>query len=267
MKVRFILFYSLVWLYLLTGCSNEIKLIGPKQEVSQYSAEVFNIKNSVNLSINNDTGNVEIYVWNKKEIKFEITKKLRGAQSKVDLLKKLNDFILKIKNENDNIYFNAKYKGNIKSPFDRSIDLKIYLPQRISEINCKMDIGKIKIFDEINCNLNIQMNMVDTQINMFKGKLEIKGDMGDLRINDCEILPDSFVKINNGSIIIKGNLINQGKYDFETGIGNIDLSFPVESKLNIESVGAMDKNEFTSEEGAAIVRVESGMGKISINKY
>ncbi|MDO8610327.1 MAG: hypothetical protein Q7R95_07290, partial [bacterium] len=155
----------------------------------------------------------------------------------------------------------------IKNPISRSVDLKIYVPQKISNINCKIVSGKIKIFDQIKCNLNIEMNMVNTEISVFKGKIVLKGDKGDLRINSGQLLPDSFVKLNNGSIIIKAELASQGKYDFETDIGNVDLTFPKESKINIENIGMLDVNEFISEDATTKVSVVTGMGKITLKKY
>lgn len=267
MAIRYVVIYLFACILLLSGCAETNKFTGPKLEVKQYSVETVTIEKPLDLSIISDSGNIEIYTWNKKEIKFEITKKIKGFQNKETLERNFYDFQLKIEKENDKVNFNVKYKGKINSPIDRSVDLKIFIPQKISNIDCKMDLGKIKILDEIKCNLKIEINMVDTEINMFQGKLIFKGDMGDLRINNGRILADSSVKINIGSIIIKGALASNGEYDFETGIGNLDLTFPKKSKIKVESIGTLDVNEFEKEDSETRVKVNTGMGKISLTKY
>lgn len=266
MRRRFLL-VIIYCLFLFSSCAETDRIIGPKLEITQYSSKSFKLEKHLDLSITYDSGNLEIYTWNKREIKFEITKKIRSVQEANTSENKFNDFDIIVKQENNKVIFNSKYKGNIKNPIDRSIDLRIYLPQKNSNIYCRMDLGKIKIFDEINCNLNIQMNLIDTEINKFEGKLILKGDMGDLRLNGGLLLPDSSVKVNNGNIIIKSEIVNQGKYDFETGIGNIDLTFPKDSNISLEKVGALAVNEFIPNDNSTKVSATTGMGKISIRKY
>lgn len=252
---------------LLSACSTGNINLGPKREVTSYSEKTFPAEQPPELDIACDSGDIEIYSWNKKEIKFEITERVRGIQTKEILQKKLKDFDVTMKQEGNKILFKSQYKGSIKSPADRSVNLKIYLPKRVLAMKYQMDIGTLKFFDDVSCTLTAQLNMVNTSINKFDGKFNVTADMGNVRVDSGFIKQGSSIKTNMGNIIIKSGFEESGEYSFETEMGNIDLTLPAHTKAAFESIGAVEVNELQASASAANVKLRSGMGKISIRKY
>lgn len=268
MKVRlFVIILTIAYFVLLPGCKTADIDIGPKREVSQYSEKTINVEQPVELELTGDSNNVEIYSWNKKEVKFEITKRVRGIYTKNVMEKKLNDFKINIKNESNKISFISQYKGSIKNAADRSVDLKIYIPKKVKSMNYKLDTGTLKIYDDVNCGLNAVLSMVNTEINKFNGLINLKADMGDLRISNGKIASGSSIVINMGNIRIKSEFENEGDYNFETNMGNIDINLPKDTQVKLETIGSVETDVFKPESDSAKIRARSGMGKITITKY
>jgi len=250
-----------------TGCSNVKKYIGPKTEVISYDEKIITVANPVEIAITGQTGNIEVYNWDEKEVKFEITKKIKGSKDE-NINEKLKNIriISNIKGETD-ISFEWKYEGPNKGPLDKSVDLKIYLPKKVRLIKYKLDIGKIKIYDDVKYDIFADLNMANIEINKFEGRLNIKGEMSNLKISGGLIKSGSSVKLNMGNINIKAECEVNGSYEFETRMGNIDLALPVNSSVSFENNGYVQINEFEAEEYPTKIKIKSEMGRICINKY
>lgn len=259
--------FIIITLLLATSCSKVETTASNKQEVFEYSTKTFQIGNYVDLNISIDMGKVEIYTWNKKEIKFEAAKSIIGNKEKELLYKKLKDIQIEYKYENNLITYFSKYRGGIENSKDKSLALKIYLPIKTRNIKCKLDFGTIKFFDQINCNLNMEMNHADAEIDMIKGKVNVTSGRGEVRINNGELYPESFIKINTGNLNIKAALMYRGKYNFEIGTGNISLALPKTSKVFFENLGTFTTNEFISQESPTSIRLVTDMGRIIVKKY
>jgi PBP1b-binding outer membrane lipoprotein LpoB len=251
---------------ILYGCASDTAGFKPKREVVSYDEKILNTDQFPSLDLTNNSGNIEIYSWDRREIKFEIKKRIRGMGSEEILKKDLDGFRIEFKQENDDFYFISSYNGPIKSQIDRAIDLNVTIPKDIKSISCQLDVGKIKIHDDIKCELKFKINMANIDINRFDGIINLKADMSDLRISGGRLKDGSNIKINMGNIQVKAEL-EEGSYNFDTNMGNIDLSFPSESDINLETIGTVEQNEFISSSNLVFLRVRSGMGKIAIKKY
>jgi len=250
----------------LCGCASQNADIGPKREVAAYSEHVFKVSKPPGVDITSDSGNIEIYSWDRKEVKFEVTKKIRGIREKDLLEKELEGFKVDIEQQGDDIFYQTSYKGHMKNQIDRAVDLKIFIPKKIKSIDCRLDLGKIKIYDDLECELNMTINMANVDINRFEGKINLDADMCDLRISNGRLDADSKVKINMGSIQIKGEY-QGGSYDFDTNMGNVELNIPAGLKVSLETVGTVEANEIESGDYPVALRIRSGMGKIALKKY
>jgi len=252
---------------LLSGCSLiEETAVSPKRMVSSYYEEIVKTDKPLELDLAADSANIEVYSWDKKEVKFEITKKVRGTQTREELEKMLNGFNISCTGENGRITFKSEYKGPIRSTVDISIDLKVYIPKKITSVNCKLDIGRIRIYDDMKGSLNVAVNMANVDINKFEGKLNLNADMCDLRIGSGMLADGSLVNVNMGNILINARYEKEGRYNFHTGMGNIDITAPAEQKISFESIGCVDINQFESGSFPVKIELRSGMGKIAIKK-
>ena len=121
----------------------------------------------------------------------------------------------------------------------------IYLPKSVDVLNLKLDIGNIKFHDDLKGILNADINTANMEINKFDGVVNIKGDVGNVRISNGKIEGESSIIKNIGSISVKAEFKEEGKYLFKTGTGNIDLILPDNSQIAFESIGELEINEFS----------------------
>ena len=256
----------IIYCLALSGCAS-LNDMGPKREVSQYSEKTLEVQQPLELGLISDSGDIEVYTWDKGEVKFEITKKIRGAKDNAELENKLKDFNISVSQDQAKITLKSEYKGDIKSQADRRVDLRIYIPKKIKSIDYKMDTGSIKFLDDINGELKGDTNMVNTDINRFEGQISIKGSMGNVNIANGKISGNSSITEDMGNISIKSEFEDNGSYAFAVNIGNIDLKLPSDSHISFESVGESEINEFPTAACPTKIKLSSGMGKISIRKY
>ena len=267
MKLKIIILFMSACYLLLSGCTKEEVSFGPKTEVTAYSEEKLIVDNLIELSIESDYSNIEVYTWDRDETKFEITKRVRGIYKKEILNEKLKDFSIVITPANNKILYKSKYKGSIKSPADKSADIKVYMPKKVRLMSCKLGLGTLKIHDDIKGELRIDTDTANIEINRIVGKASIKGNMGNVRISSGRLESGSSIIEKLGSIYIKAELEEAGEYMVETGVGNIDLLLPAYSKASFESIGDVQINEFEALFSTSKMRLKSDMGKISIMKY
>lgn len=267
MKYKKLMPVLLLGLFFISGCNTSEINIRPKREITTYSEKTLEAGQPVELNIVSDSANIEVYCWDKSLVKFEITKRIRGAEDKLELEEKLEDYKVFDSAKDGRVLLQTNCDVSDKNPQDRRIDLRITVPKKLQSMNYKLDIGSIKFFDDIKCDLNLEINMANVEINRFEGRLSLKGEMGSLRIGGGKIKTGSSISENLGNISIRGEFEDSGDYAIETKIGNIDLKVPSRSHISFENVGTVAKNEFPALASDTKVRLYSGMGKISIQKY
>jgi len=247
---------------LVMGCTDRETALGHKIEVSSYIEDAVDVDNVASLDIINETGNIEIYVWNKEHVKFEITKKIRGSEEKEALKEKLEDFEAKISESQNKVVFMSEYKGNAVNLADRSLDLKVFIPKDTRSIYCKVDLGTIRVFDDLRSDFKAEVKTVNVDINKIEGKVNLEGDMGNLNIYEGLLKRGSSARVNFGNITIKAAFEEGSEYSFETGVGNLELKLPEKSKVFIQGLGNVEVNEFDDDSYSTRVRLNSGMGRI-----
>ncbi|TYQ13192.1 UNVERIFIED_CONTAM: hypothetical protein Cloal_4250 [Acetivibrio alkalicellulosi] len=271
MKNKF--FFIVIILLSLCACSpslmevDSIKEGNSTREASFYWEEVLEFEANDQINISCDWGNIEFYSWDKKGIKFEINKIVRGVLEKELLEEKLDDLMVNISDDNNKIYFDAKWMVKRKNVLDKWIDMRVYLPGNINDLNINLDKGNIKFYDDIKGQINADLNISNVDINRFEGVINIKGNKGNVKISNGKISGKSSIVKSIGNISIKSQFEEGGEYFFDTGTGNIELITYEGSKISIESVGILDKNDFTKHTYPTKVWVSSGIGRISIIKY
>jgi len=251
----------------LYSCSKTVTVSGPKRQVEAHDEYTVKAVYPLKLHISIDFGNIELYTWEKDEVKLETTAKLRGTDPEDKLKEGLKNFDLKINERESGIEIKSIYNGPVKNPADRSFDVKIYMPRSSDTITLLLDTGKIKIFDDIKGELTARVNMANIDINRIEGTLKVEGDMCDLRVSQGELGSGSSAKVNFGHIRVKAKLDESGTYDFETGVGNIELTLPEKTKINLDASGTIDIKDIENSDDGIRIRAHTGMGNVSINKY
>lgn len=257
----------IMMVFILSGCGIAQAEISHTFEVRSYSEQLMEIEQTENLDVLCDSSNIEVYVWNRDSIKFEITRRVRGAYKKEILLEKLEDFKMGIENEKNSICLKINYKGNQKKSIEASVDLKIYIPRKIECMNYKVDSGSIKLFDDIRGVLNADLDNADIEINRLDGVLNVTGNAGNVKVSSGKMSGSSSICKLDGNISIKSEFDETGEYIFSTRRGFIDVCAPSDSKVGFDTVGKLEINQFDYEENAPKVRISSEMGRIAVRKY
>ncbi|NLD45586.1 MAG: hypothetical protein GX660_00100 [Clostridiaceae bacterium] len=264
----FILFGLFIFqLVILSACTVSKAENGPRIEVSAYEEKSIEVRASQGLEVSCEAGKIEVFTWDKRMIKFEITKKIRGCGEKSTLEEKINDFDIEIKEKESKIFFKSVFSSKSKKYLEGSTNMTVYIPKNRCVLNWKQNTGNIRFLDEIKGVLDFDLSSANLEINKLDGIISVKGDSGNVRISNGRISGQSSIVKNYGNIKVKAEFDENGDYEFKTGVGNIDLSLPGNSQLSVESVGALEINEFYSPSNPAKVRISSSMGSLSARKY
>jgi hypothetical protein len=249
-----------------SGCSNKHESFLPKIEVSDYCERTAKIEHALELNLASDFSNIEVYTWDRKEVKFEITRRLRDSEDREVLEKRLADLSIDVEQQENKITFRSEYKGTIKGKNDKNLDLRLFLPQKIRVMNYRIGSGSIKFLDDIKCELNILSKSADIKMNKFSGKLDIEGEIGNVELAGGKIRNNSEIKEKVGNINVNAELEERGTFSFETDVGNVDLVLPKDSDVQVESIGNIAVNDFTYNLLSPKVMVKSNLGKVTIRK-
>lgn len=259
--------FIVLLLFFLCGCKAGDVNIGPKLTVTAYGEKVMETKYPVKLDIACDYGAVEVYTWGRKEVKFEVTRKIRGTQSKSLLEEKLKDYDIKTSEDKGKVTFTSRYKGSIKSPADKGVDLKVYLPKKVDSVSFKVDTGSISFIDDMEGTVTGEVKMADVKINRLVGSIHLNGDLCSIRIENGKLTGKSDIKVNMGNIAVKAGYEEGNAFSFITGMGNIEFAAPSSSQINIEPAGTVKINEFPYISSITKVNLKTEMGEITIKKY
>jgi hypothetical protein len=259
--------FLLIPLICLSACSLSGVTVGPKKEVLEYEERRMPVKSPLNLEIISDSGNIQLYSWDRQEVKLEINKVIRGTQTKEALKEQLKEYAVNDRIKESEIQIKTYCKGSEKNPADRRIDMRLFIPKRGGNIRCSLDIGTLKFHDDIHGDLRIKTNMANVDINRLEGLIQLEGNLGNVRIEGGKILSGSSILEKMGNISIKAEYEEGGSYCFETELGNIDLKVPSDAPVSFDSIGKVDTNEFPVASYRTRVRMVSGMGTITVKKY
>lgn len=239
----------------------------PVMDASRYSEKLLQVSESIELSVQSEGGTIELFGWDKRQVKLEITKKISGSESKNDLEKKLESFNIQVAQKEGQISFRSEYKGSLKDSIKPWVALKVYMPVRTPKTSLQLGRGSIILNDDIRTDLNILTGTVHTDIGRLVGKLTLKGDGGNLEVHGGMLLSGSRVTLGSGNLYIKAEHDSNGDYVYDTGIGNVELLLPGSSRVNLLTVGMVEVNEFRSVGKGGQIRLVSQLGRIAIRSY
>ncbi|MGI6778397.1 MAG: hypothetical protein ACOX7R_10410 [Acetivibrionales bacterium] len=267
MKVQQIALCLSIIAFLACGCTEVEITPESKHEIVAYDKKTISITGPLNLCINADSSNIEVYSQKKQEAILEITKRIRGTKTQEELKKEMDYYNISIEESGNSIVIDSKFRGKIKNPTHYSADFKIYIPKEVDSICLKLDTGKVTFYDDINCVLLADIDTANVTINRFDGRIEASFCKGDMRIASGKLERSSCIKTDIGNISVKSEVDDNGEYTFQTGIGNIELFFNKESNIMVESIGNLETNEFLQSSSGPMVKAYSNFGKINIRKY
>lgn len=265
---RLSLYILIILIAIITGCGSEKASITTKNGISQYKNSSIEIaKGTDTLNINVDSGNLQIYCGDKNEIKFELKHTIRDYKTNEALEKMLKKYSITSKEQKNTLFFTVDYKDKIKNTQSIYTDIKLTISRHIKKINISQQLGSFTIEDKYEGDIAAKLDFVNSEIKSMEGQLLFECGTGNLKLNSGKLLNGSRVDINSGSISVKAECQEQSKYLFQTQKGNVELNFPVNSNILLESFGTVQNNQFTGMEGNIEIETSTKMGKISVNGY
>ncbi len=262
-----ILCILLFLLIITTGCREE-KAVIPKHGASMYDDSSIDLSRTTKaLDISIDSGNLQIYCWDKKVIKVEAKHTIRDNKTNEELEELLKKYSIISEEKDNTLFFTVEYDGTIKNHKDIYTDIKLTIPNQINVMNLSQKYGSIILRDKFEGDISANLDYVNSEIKSFKGQLVYNCDNGNVRLNSGRLSNQSYVNIISGNIYIKAQCQEKSKYSFKTKKGNIDLYFPVDSNIKLNSTGTVKNNQFTGEDGDIEVEAFTKMGKISVNEF
>lgn len=255
---------AFIILFLAAGCSSRDESFKPKYEVASYDEKIIKLEKVNDFEIKSQSGSIEIFCWDRNEMKMEITRRIRGTAGKEILTQRLSDIDVNTGNKDGKIKIASSYSGKKAGINEVNSDLKLTLPRQLSDLTFNIENGKINVLDDLKCNLNIFLKKGNIDIKKIEGRFYLKTENGNIDIEDGNAFPESKIAVGNGNINVRAKYEGSGVWNYETGAGNVKLRIPSSTQVYVECVGITEKNEFASVGYPAKIRVGSGLGKIIV---
>ncbi|ACL74883.1 hypothetical protein [Ruminiclostridium cellulolyticum] len=252
---------------ILSSCGNDKIVLHKHSSYGYHNGDVKLDKTIKTLDVNIDSGKLQIYCWDNNEIKYEAKHVARGNKSDEALQELLKKYSVKPNQKEKTMYITVAYGGKIKNPQDFYTEIKLTIPRNIKNIFIKQDVGSISVEDKIDGNITGDVDSVNTEIKAMNGKLSWTCDTGSFRLGSGKLFSDSTVNIKAGNISSKAECQNNSQYLFKTDAGNVELSFPADSDVTVDSYGTLQNNQFTGINGNIKIKASTKMGKICVNGY
>ena len=267
--IRRLFFFMLAALIIVctTACSQENEKLS-KQETTDYKSDVIKLdRGTSTLNIDLDTSNIQIYASSEsKVLSYEIKYVVRAAKSTDERKKMLGNFKQECTQNNRNVNFSLNYYGRSKS-MDIFTEIKLNIPRQITQLNVKQKSGTLKLNDRFIGALVVDSDDLNSEINELEGLINYTGNSGNVRVDCAKLYGETNITLNKGNISFKGSVKKGAPYRFETDKGNINLNFPLDADLEINSYGTVSHNQFSGKKGEVKVDVSTKMGQISIDGY
>ena len=173
------------------------------------------------LNIISSVGNISIERHQADDTAIEINIASKaGSKERAEEILESYTYII---NENESsIDVDTSFK-NLLNDVNLSVDLVIYIPSNIKEINVSSNVGDINI-SGISGNLRVNSNVGNVMIDKSEASYNIKVDVGNINLKDGTATGDSKLNANTGEIdIYFHDISGSSSITAETGVGNIKM--------------------------------------------
>lgn len=192
--------------------SNDKKI----EEIVKEKYTFYDMQNIKKFMAQNNVGNISVEVSENDNLQIE-TESMITVYTKKDLERIKENIKIQENLETDicKIGIISKESGeelwewlekNIED-YNVSVDLNIKIPQNMNEITLEAECGNIKV-------------------NGLEGSLNIKGKVGNIVANQCQLMENCILQTRTGniSILLCDDLMNDAFVDMVTKTGNIEIN-------------------------------------------
>ena len=144
-----------------------------------------------------------------------------GSKEKAEEI--IESYTYTVNTEGNSIVVDTSF-DNPLSGVNLTIDLVIYIPSNIKNVNVSSNVGDIHL-SGVSGNIQLNNNVGEVMIDKSEGSYSVKVDVGEINIKDCIAIGNSDFKTNTGEIDISLSSISDAdSITAETGVGNINMS-------------------------------------------
>lgn len=269
MKKHLLAIITITLCTMLAGCSPAAREAGIRQETSSYEEKAVDVNMPLRLSVDCDYAEIETYSWDREQVKFEITRRVRGNLSKQKLADRLDKLETKITKKDNTVSITGSCRLKYADYPDCCLQLRIYTPRSMKNMDYKLKKGTIKLLDNVKCDVAFAVKDASLEINSLEGKISYKGDAGTVRIFSGILYNGSNIQVGRGNVDIKASCKAGGDYQVNALSGFIKLELPSDINATFDYPGSDQLNRTKDPEGGgspAKFRLKSGIGRIEINR-
>jgi len=267
------------------------------ERVEKVIEESFLLQKTGSFSLNNVAGNIDVYSWDKEEVKMVATKSI-SSWGIGDPEEMLDNIEIEIVSQPQNLKINTHYPA-LSWVKNARVDYQIWIPKTCS-VALESVSGSIQMADHLNrvyaetVSGSIKLNNIEGNVELktvsgpisaakISGEIRASSVSGSLIFRDCEgSLPD--LHSTSGRIEAELAVIDQDTSDMSlsTVSGNINLYLPddasfdlyiktVSGEINTKFkvlVESISKNQLQGEVGVGGINIElrTISGDISLSK-
>jgi hypothetical protein len=210
-----------------------------KEEVSEYNFDIEGDK----LIIKSNCSGLKIKKDSFSDIKITMKKKLSGTNEE-ELEGALKSIYCEVQ---DGIIYVNPLSRNISSINSTNIESIIRIPNNINFLEIESKIGNVLLDDDYDI-LDININIGELDYTGELKQLDINSKIGDIRLN-------------------LNNINDDYKYKINKEVGNIKVTIPKGSKINIDGIGKKDiqgKSEIQIDSNGAIFYIKKKISNVTI---
>ncbi|OQX53543.1 MAG: hypothetical protein B5M54_06735 [Candidatus Aminicenantes bacterium 4484_214] len=263
--VRFSVVFLSFIIFLLLPLTAAVK---GKEKYEEKFEKTISLDRSGKVELSNISGNAEVKVWTKKEVRVEAVKIARASTQK-EAKENAARVNIEVKKEGNTVSIITRYP---KSPFRNlnvSVNYRLSIPDKASlrvksvsgDVTCTEiggflnlntvsgDITVEKAVDGVDLNAvsgDIKVDQVagDTEVKTVSGEIEIgqlEGSVeatsvsGDIRLGDVSQAYRVKVSTLSGDVEYSGDLNPKGIYSLKTHSGNLAMWLPSGSRFDLEA--------------------------------
>jgi len=220
-----------------------------------YQNRDFNAGADTDIIIDCSDSIVDIYMCKKEEISIQTSyKTVRTGDKGYDIKKDGNEISINMAEKNEN----TDYKSN---------RITIKTPALFKSITIKAKNGTFNIYDDIYCNMNMDITGITAEIEKISGTITAIGDKSSIYISSGKLKNGTDIQLENGNIDIIASLETKGTYVFKTRTGYVNLQLPLNTQAFINTEGYVARNDFDLNTKTQLdIIIGTVIGKTSIIK-
>lgn len=183
-----------------------------------------------------------------------------GSKEKAEEI--IESYTYTVNTEGNSIVVDTSF-DNPLSGVNLTIDLVIYIPSNIKNVNVSSNVGDIHL-SGVSGNIQLNNNVGEVMIDKSEGSYSVKVDVGEINIKDCIAVGNLEFKTNTGEIDISLNSISDAdSITAETGVGNINMSLNDDAGYRaVINEFMKDKKIETKNDQHTNITLTTGVGEI-----